>query len=685
MRIIPDSTITLYANVEIDNGEELVFSSKANQTAYFQSKLVRQAVACTMVRKTGMLKLECPGSVVSGCNFISFINPSFDNKIVYARIVDYDYVNNECTEIAYAIDYWQTWMFDVGFDPCHIDREYLSQADWNKAEANPYDPTIFELRTPEDLPIGKDLEKVAYSLGTSQSDDGTKLGDLVNIDPHLGVLIKLSDIDFKSLDDPITVVANKPGYKFATYLATLVGSTRGEYSFYYLPQDMYDYLHTAYPALVPGSPAGATLSRGALNSGWVTSGGTVYPFYGSSYRPQCCYIYDSLGGEMSGNSMGDFLSIITAVSGGDPSACIIDMSLIPNNFMFLGGRLDDGTQLSTLRFGIRSAKGLNVTNHKLMRYPFAYGRLISPSGDIKEIRFEDFINIQQNGDIGYMAMVLDISDRPVFIVAPINYRINGENSENTNIQEGLYFNQFPTMPYTIDAFNAQIAAVANDTIANRTTEAMYNHDLKRTLLSETAEMNAGVGFLGQAAGAVIDIGSGGPGISALQLPGSAYTQGKQYEYGRAAVTEEHNRITSALKDMMTPETSEIGRQLQFCKPAYACDRYYPSNGIGTSNFTVVSFCDIISLCVNLQPIILEQYDYFFSLYGYNSGRCGIPRVCNYVAGSSTAADVPHWVTVDNKSITYIKTMDCKVKHPMLPVEAFIKNMFDSGVRMIKGD
>lgn len=686
MRIVPDSTVSLYAGVEIDNGEQLAFSSKANQTAYFQSKLVRQAVNCTMVRKTGALRLEAPGSVVSGCNYISFINPSFDNKIVYARIVDYDYVNNECVEITYMIDYWQTWMFDVSFESCHIEREHLSAADYAKADINPYDPTIFELRTAEDLPIGKDLEKAAYTIGTGQNDDGSKLGDIVNIDPHLGVLIKLSNIDFKSLDDQVIVLADKPGYQFSAYLSTLVGSTRGEYSFYYLPQGMYDYLSTTYPSFFPTNPStGVALSRGALNSGWVTQSGTVYPFYGSSYRPQCCYIYDSLGGEMSGNSMGTILTLITGISGGDPSTVVIDMTLIPNNFMFLGGRLDDGTQLASLQFGIRAAKNLNVMSHKLMRYPFAYGRLISPNGDIKEFRFEDFINIQNNEDIGYMAMLMDISDRPVFIIAPVNYKINGENDENTNVLEGLFFNQFPTMPYTIDAFNAQIAAVANDTIANRTTEYDYNLNLRRELVGDVAEANDFTGWLGGVGAAIADVFGGGAGTSATGLGASAFTKSKEYEMGRKIVNEEWKRNVNATDTMTQLEGSEIAKQLKMTKPAFACDKYFPSNGIGTTNFTVVSFCDIISLCVNLQPMILEQYDLFFALYGYNSGRCGIPRICNYVAGSTTQTDIPTWINVDGHDITYIKTMDCKVKHPMIPVESYIKSMFDGGVRMIKGD
>ena len=135
MKIVPNSTIKLYANVDIDNGEQLVFSSVANQLAYFESCLAVSQVPCTVVRKTGALRVEIAGNIISNCNYLSFTNPSFDDKIIYARIIDYDYINNECAEITYAIDYWQTWMFDVGYEPCFIEREHLSEADW---ELQPY-------------------------------------------------------------------------------------------------------------------------------------------------------------------------------------------------------------------------------------------------------------------------------------------------------------------------------------------------------------------------------------------------------------------------------------------------------------------------------------------------------------------------------------------------------------------
>ena len=95
--------------------------------------------------------------------------------------------------------------------------------------------------------------------------------------------------------------------------------------------------------------------------------------------------------------------------------------------------------------------------------------------------------------------------------------------------------------------------------------------------------------------------------------------------------------------------------------------------------------DIVFMRVTLNNVMLERFDNYFTHYGYTSGRCGIPRVCAFVSGSSNNDDIPHWLTVNGKPCTYIKTADCRVTHSMLPVENQIKAMFDSGVRMINGD
>lgn len=165
MYIVPSSTVNLYRGVPYDAGRVVAFSSKAKQTAYFQKKLVRTAVPCTYVRRTGEVRLEVPLSVAKNCNYMSFVNPDFENITWYAVIEDYEYVNNGCTAITYTIDYFQSLCYDVTFDPCSIDREQLSVEDYNRSVQNPYNFNILELQTAENINLPDDAYDIPDMMG----------------------------------------------------------------------------------------------------------------------------------------------------------------------------------------------------------------------------------------------------------------------------------------------------------------------------------------------------------------------------------------------------------------------------------------------------------------------------------------------------------------------------------------
>lgn len=165
MYIVPSSTVNLYRGVPYDTGRVVAFSSKAKQSAYFQRKLVQSAVPCTYVRRTGEVRLEVPLSVAKNCNYMSFVNPDFENVTWYAAIDDYEYINNGCTAITYTIDYFQSLCFEVVFNPCSIDREQLSVDDYNKSVQNPYNFNILELQTAENVNLPDDAYDIPNMMG----------------------------------------------------------------------------------------------------------------------------------------------------------------------------------------------------------------------------------------------------------------------------------------------------------------------------------------------------------------------------------------------------------------------------------------------------------------------------------------------------------------------------------------
>lgn len=672
MRIVPNSTITLYSGIEIDGNdrEQLLFQSKANQSAYFASHKVLEKVNCQTVKKRGWIRITAPGSTVSQCNYLSFINPSFDNKVIYCKILNYDYVNNECVDIRYAIDAFQTWGFDASYHNMHIEREHLSEADFQKAELNPYDPTIFEFRTNEGLPISQDTEKRVYNI-TSTYDDQTQydgimcaefLCDKYDITNSLGVLITFADIDFESLDGG-EQVAPFPSELFIQLLHDIKDANDG--SFYSLTDATYSHLST-----VDG-----TLFQKAKGGYWsqIADLGPLEPTDASTLSVPINYIYIYGGGESSGNPLvSEFLRLMTKFS---TKESVLGLYAIPFGLMVFASRTNS---YQLIYAGIDAAGSQNVRNKKLDLYPFSYFRVISPNGDVKELRMEEFQDIQNGDTTGKIVIVLDVTGNPTLIIAPWNYKMNKTgthySNRNTNVKEALVFEQFPTLPYEYNGYESLIAAVTNSYIGKRTGEYILDFQNK-----------------------AIDVGAMSDFDGVLDLPSHFPAVDKTYSKMRTQATAfrlEQGQVETALDELSGIENSynvnpEIYKTIRMnynlTRPAYAQNEYNQSNGVGFINYNLASYLDIILMKVTLNPQVLAEYDKYFDLYGYSSGRCGVARVINYMRGSSDTASLPHWTSNGNRETTYIKTAALTVDGVMQPVSDAIENMFNNGVRFIKGD
>lgn len=688
MRIQPQSTITLYKNVTIDSNEQLAFSSVENQRAYFESKIAASNVNCTVVRKTGSLRVDIAGGIVSKCNYLSFINPNFDNKIVYARIVDYEYVNNECVEIYYVIDYWQTWMFDVVFEDSYIEREHLSQEDWEKAERNPYDPSIYEFRTNEALPVTKDMEKPYYSIGTSPDNDGVFVGEQIcsnlDITNKIGAFILFSDINLENLDTHSSGTPT-PTNALANLLVPLVYNNWPS-----SPQrnDTLNFIKLS-PA-IDSYFADHVVGYSSLdyNTGGAWDNFGSYPLNGNKVTAPVSYIYIDDVSEYKQR----FSDILMWFTDSEMLDQLLGIYPIPRGIMVMSSGPTEGWSGTEVLMG--SAKYQSVTNKKLDLFPYSYYRILGPNGDEKELKMEDFHVFQSGvGEVCSIIMALDAVEKPNMIIAPRDYKASdmtpGLGTRNANILEAMIYSQFPTLPYAIDGFRSQMAAVANSIIGNNTVQYRNEYDYKGKQLSDKVIMG-GLSALSGAVNTGVGIASGK--TNAASVAGGIISSSQnlnnvmntmRYE---APIYENEGKMREDAYNVLVGKTEgALYENFDFSKPAHAGSIYHQINGDGIINFNINSFVDFILLRVSLNPIILQQYDRYFSNFGYSSGRCGQIRVVNYTKGITEDSLVPHWQVLNGKQTTYVKTLDCKVVHAMLPVAQYIKAMFDSGVRMIKGD
>lgn len=160
--IAPDSIIRFHKNIVLDNTYDhtYYFDNVAAQTAFFSDdsiatgKILFQLDNYSYQRHTGnSLRIARPVEDVMNCSYISFKNTSFENKWFYAFLTDYEYVNNSTTIIYYEIDVMQTFMFDIEWKQCYIERQHTIS------------DNIGENTIEENLPIGEYIYQNAVEHG----------------------------------------------------------------------------------------------------------------------------------------------------------------------------------------------------------------------------------------------------------------------------------------------------------------------------------------------------------------------------------------------------------------------------------------------------------------------------------------------------------------------------------------
>lgn len=837
MVIQPNTDITLYTGVDIGTCQQLAFSSINKQSAYFQSKILKQYVNCTVVKeKIGTIKVaikptgqagtgEITGAELASANYMSFINPSFDNKRIYCYIVDYVYLNNETAEIRYMIDYWQTWMFDVTFEPMYIDREHLSQTDWAKIEANPYDPTVPQMITAEPLPTPIGYEKPFYDVSWfSNNNDGedgiafmsNNIGGIPIIKntvkemltgnwKYWSCMLVQAPTDwtkfgsFDALDS-----SDKPwqpgdiaqdGYTFfiCTQANSHVAPLDDTSHNYWDEITVINYDHNRsylYPDYIP---VDGSITSAASNAYVFSNEGKLYKNTSGSaasfdykdmktnykFTETPCYYYASNKVEGEHKFIIIFFSIGSLPASSDdvfdgfsdntfatwsckPHGC--DVYFIPNaeawtrlaNFyarynavsqivglygvpkqMLDRGAVDKTgqatpkldeldtsdvcvTTVSAARTELTSSgKQKEVRNKKLLTSPFSYLRVIGPDGQIKEYSYENFRDIangdEDEGKIRFKIIADIAGDAPKMYLIPKNYndvdvipdalvqQLNLNADYNNlgdvyretmkfNLSEAMCVTGFPEISFNTDGYltflgSEYAAARANDTTANRVNLEIqeYNTSAERASAKATSDL------VGDIFGSVS--GASSPADAAVSALGAAvsgtitygdtiYSAGlnrKQYENLYQKTREAGNWGNGNLLSTDNPYVERFAQ----AKAAYANSKYVGGTGGIIRYLRGLGLFDFVALHVQLREEVLDYYDDWFDLYGYASGRCGIPYVIQFCRGGS---ELPHWVATGAAAdTTYIKTKDCKVEHAMMPVANAIKQMFDTGVRLKKGD
>lgn len=648
MGIIKESSkVTLYSGVDIVEGKkEIVFGSKSEQNAYFATKVFSTAIAnknFSYIRRTGKLKIGSKISDAIKCNYMSFVNPAFENVVFYAFITDANYVNNSTTEILYTVDYFQTFMFDVEYGYSKIEREHLSYADKLKAIQNPFSTDIYELQTAEALPNARSMEK--YYVGLGEDTD-----DVFN---------------FPRWDE--SLAANEP-------CAVIQIANFDTSAFTQIMADFYQYFDVAIDS------GGNFLVRG------ITDLPTKLDFpvgrgYGT-YVIRLNHTKGSLGiGTDRLKKVIDWLTI----QGLSNEIIGMYQSIMGIFILYMFMSVSDRTnqQLQVASFGpgtLTRADGEIVDSEKLHLSPFTYIRVYNNEGDCKEYKYEDFRNMQIDGASGTVEFVYFplFEGTPMTSCMPINYRHS--TKELYNSEERIDCHQIPQIGYNTDSYLAFLASQYNMNIASRTNTIGEN--VNQVIDKAYGSDNMLTKILGSI------------GMSARSTADSGYDKvitGVASDNYTGATGALANTQLGNVRNEVVNWRSGTNYQSQVfgpAKAAYVADEYHAGSTNGTLGYylTRVRAAGVFTIeKVQMKPIIYQIYDDFFKAYGYTSNRLGVPRVCNYIKGKTSNSDIPYFADVEGQKITYIKTSDMKVEHAIKDVSDYIENLFNGGIQFVRGN
>lgn len=385
----PNTKFYLLSGIKLDhsNKNQILFDSLAEQQAFFTKHIAKTVEHGTYQRKTvGVINVPFLFDDIASCNYVMWQNSDYSDKWYYAYILSIKYVNPNTSQIIYDLDVFQTYMFDIEYKECYINRQH------NRRYVNDDKKRPVLNKEIEDLDYGTDyvtvgeydfqqIPNVSFLVcAYTDTSAGSTWGSLVNFVPlNLNYIIfpvyvshstgEIPNVFFNFSDKTLT-----QGYVALRMFAT--------------DEKLVNTLVSAklYPFL-PGGVSGTSLSD------------TSYQIDTSDY--QLWSLNTSSGGTLWG------------------------MQPIINKNMHAS-------------FGWIADKYKYIPEYeesKLMMYPYSFGVLTTKRGDDYIVKLEDIsdsdINILRQGSI---------STAPKLGYVVCNYNVDS-NAKKVPYADGMYYNQ----------------------------------------------------------------------------------------------------------------------------------------------------------------------------------------------------------------------------------------------------
>lgn len=722
MKIAPQSELNFYSDVEVSR--PLAFSTKAKLDAYFNSKKVIALADFTTIKKqTSRIRVDLPMSRIQRCNFLSFKNPAFENKIFYARIFDMNYINNECTEVVFGINLWYTFGHDVKIMSGLIEREHLSEWDFQLAEEYPF-IRLPEFNTHESLQVSKELEPYDIQYASHQGETDSLGRELMGL--HM-----LEDTFFYEEDGSKTDLIDLPLIMLSMTEPIPPSDVEKDWWQHFLSEFSASYTHVGVRAMFGplnglDDPHNLQYNQEFYDA-FISPFGMMPPFITCGSNLPLPY-------NVMFMTHPTFRQLVEHMTIWGATSAIISVYAIPAHMMLAAlnilssvthGRDTVQVDLTPLYkyMGYNSPiAGEEIESKKLYQFPFSYMRVTTPNGDEKEYHYEEFMRTDDEPLKPTFKLGGNLVSVPRVEIIPKNYKKRGVALDETvgisnfedNVYEKVSFRAFPQVPYTTDAYVTYLSSIAADLMKSNTLinqnamsaqatnlEAQsYATDIAGTRQTWETIKDFGKGVVQLATGNII--GGVDSGLTVMEdtaklnnlAAQQTMIESQQFALQqRQNMMDSSNDLTASNLDPNSVLASDIVLNYANAKDAFAVSDYHPGTVDGVETFEDVSSKDFLLQHVTLRRDILEKYDHYFKAYGYNSGRYGVPRIAEFIQGNTGGKSTPHFSKLEQDHngkdlyVTYIKTRDIDIYNPYgyNEIDNYIKAMFNGGQQFINGD
>ena len=127
MTITPQGQLYLCKTpLKNDYKNQLTFANTNAQQSYFNSRIQKTFDNYTYIKKDNSVKVGINIDEIIDCNYLFYKNIGFTNKWYFCFITNMEYVNENCTLITFETDCYQTWLFQINYNRCFVEREHVN-------------------------------------------------------------------------------------------------------------------------------------------------------------------------------------------------------------------------------------------------------------------------------------------------------------------------------------------------------------------------------------------------------------------------------------------------------------------------------------------------------------------------------------------------------------------------------